>query len=205
MLVEGTGGENLDPFGEHAADALDASLKQVGLSPALREQQVGAGGERLSVGERQLLAIARVLLRASRLVFMDEPTAHIDPETDEKLQAVIRGAFGASSLLVIAHRLHTIADFDRVVVMDAGRAVESGAPRELLANGDGYFSGLVGALGPGAAAAVRQKANGASAAEPRGAPAINGKRLEAAHVEVEVDVGGWCGPSCVGVGGGAAR
>ena len=124
VLVEGTGGENLDPFGEHAADALDASLKQVGLSPALREQQVGAGGERLSVGERQLLAIARVLLRASRLVFMDEPTAHIDPETDEKLQAVIRGAFGASSLLVIAHRLHTIADFDRVVVMDAGRAVE---------------------------------------------------------------------------------
>ena len=61
-----------------------------------------------------------------------------------------------------------------------------------------HEAGLVGALGPGAAAAVRQKANGASAAEPRGAPAINGKRLEAAHVEVEVDVGGWCGPSCVG-------
>ena len=82
-------------------------------------------------------------------------------------------------------------------------AVECGAPSALLARPDGHFAALVGALGPGAAAAVRLKASAGPRA-PRAAVAVpSGERAEAAHVEVEVDAGGWCGPSCVGGGGGA--
>lgn len=88
MLIEGTVGDNLDPFGVSAVSELEAALVKVGLSPALVGQQVGAAGEQLSVGERQLVAIARILLRQTKIVVMDEPTAHIDPDTDAKLQVV---------------------------------------------------------------------------------------------------------------------
>ena len=83
-------------------------------SSSILDQQVGDGGESLSHGERQLLAVARVLLRKCKVYVMDEPTSNIDPATDEKLQRVIREAFDGATLVTIAHRLHTIADFDKV-------------------------------------------------------------------------------------------
>ena len=81
---------------------------------SLLDQEVGSGGENLSHGERQLLAVARVLLRKCKVYVMDEPTSNIDPSTDEKLQRVIRSSFDGATLVTIAHRLHTVADFDQV-------------------------------------------------------------------------------------------
>ena len=96
------------------------------------QTQVGENGSKLSHGERALLAIARVLLRPSSIVVMDEPTANIDPDTDAKLQRIIRQEFASSTLITIAHRLHTVADFDLILVMDQGRCVEFDHPCTLL-------------------------------------------------------------------------
>lgn len=116
VLIEGTAGENMDPFGNHERRELETVLDRVGLSPSLVDHQVGTAGELLSVGERQLLALARILLRREvKIVVMDEPTANIDPDTDQKIQSVIREEFSTSTILTIAHRLHTIADFDKVL------------------------------------------------------------------------------------------
>lgn len=133
------------------------------------EQEVGTGGENLSVGERQLLAIARVLLRASssehgcKVCVMDEPTAHIDPATDAILQRVMREEFKGATLITIAHRLHTVADFDTILVMDQGRVHEQGSPHELITKSNGAFRLMVEALGPEAAASISAKAKGAAA------------------------------------------
>jgi ABC-type multidrug transport system fused ATPase/permease subunit len=128
-------------------------------------QQVGTGGGSLSVGERQLLAIARVLLRASsgkgcKVCVMDEPTAHIDAATDAVLQRVMRKKFTGATLVTIAHRLHTVADFDTLLVLDQGRLAEQGPPLALLARPHGAFRAMVDALGPEAAASIEAKARG---------------------------------------------
>jgi ABC-type multidrug transport system fused ATPase/permease subunit len=171
VLIEGTVRENLDPFGREATQALEGALGKVGLSPSILEHEVGTGGDSFSVGERQLLAIARVLLKRDCTVYvMDEPTAHIDPATDAHLQRIIRHEFEDATLLTIAHRLHTVADFDKVVVMDGGKLAEVGRPLDLLndATGRGHFAQMVAALGPAAAAAIRAKAmEGAARGEKR--------------------------------------
>eukprot|EP00615_Pteridomonas_danica_P010179 CAMPEP_0114329460 /NCGR_PEP_ID=MMETSP0101-20121206/1097_1 /TAXON_ID=38822 ORGANISM="Pteridomonas danica, Strain PT" /NCGR_SAMPLE_ID=MMETSP0101 /ASSEMBLY_ACC=CAM_ASM_000211 /LENGTH=661 /DNA_ID=CAMNT_0001459141 /DNA_START=21 /DNA_END=2006 /DNA_ORIENTATION=+ len=160
VLIEGTVEENLDPFSEMPTEDLEKVLNKVGLSATMLKQQVGTGGSSLSVGERQLLAIARVLLKKDcRVYVMDEPTAHIDPTTDANLQKIIRREFRNATLLTIAHRLHTVADFDQIIVMDEGQLAEMGRPRDLLKSG-GVFASMVEALGPEAAGAVRNKANG---------------------------------------------
>ena len=93
------------------------------------------------------------MLRHSKLVVLDEATASIDNETDELVQAAIRSEFSRCTVLTIAHRLHTIADSDRVLVLDAGEVREFAPPAELLADPNGAFRGMVDA----AAAAARQQ------------------------------------------------
>ena len=99
-------------------------------------------GANISVGERQLFVLARALLRRSKLLVMDESTASVDRATDEKIQRVIREEFADSTCLTIAHRIDTIMDCDRVLVLDAGRLVEAGPPAELLRREDGHFRRL---------------------------------------------------------------
>ena len=159
VLIEGTVRENLDPFSAFSTRQLELVLGKVGLAASMLSQQVGTGGDNLSVGERQLLAIARVLLkRGCKIYVMDEPTAHIDPATDAQLQKIIRRDFRDATLLTIAHRLHTVADFDKILVMDAGHLVEVGRPIDLLNSATGPFRKMVDALGPEAAAAIQEKA-----------------------------------------------
>lgn len=112
----GGGGARGSGDDESSTKSLDESTSSTtsSSSSSILDQQVGDGGESLSHGERQLLAVARVLLRKCRVYVMDEPTSNIDPATDEKLQRVIREAFDGATLVTIAHRLHTIADFDKV-------------------------------------------------------------------------------------------
>jgi ABC-type multidrug transport system fused ATPase/permease subunit len=106
---------------------------------------ITTAGTNLSQGQRQLLSLARAILRHPKILVLDEATSAVDMETDALIQQSIREEFGRgdSSLLVIAHRLSTIADFDRILVMDEGRVVEFGAPRELMGFQNGIFRNLV--------------------------------------------------------------
>ncbi|KAH8433204.1 uncharacterized protein LDX57_010838 [Aspergillus melleus] len=102
-------------------------------------------GENLSHGQRQLLCLARAIVRQPKIMILDEATASVDKATDHLIQRSLRSALGngQTTLLVIAHRLKTVADADKVLVLDNGRIVESGSPSELLARENGYFRGMV--------------------------------------------------------------
>ncbi|KAJ0406074.1 hypothetical protein ATCC90586_005898 [Pythium insidiosum] len=148
VLFKGTLRGYLDPFDEQTDDSLWVALRKVGLA-----EQIGAldgkllaaleeNGENFSVGERQMLCMARALLSDARVVIMDEATAAIDHDTDQRLQRVIRTEFAKSTMLTIAHRLDTVLDADRIMVLDAGRIAEFDAPSALLAKRKGHLYDL---------------------------------------------------------------
>jgi len=103
------------------------------------DTQVSAGGSNFSNGQRQLIAMARALLRRSSIIILDEATSSIDFATDAKIQATIREEFNDSLLLTVAHRLRTVIDYDRLVVLDKGRIVEFDTPYNLVRKEDGIF------------------------------------------------------------------
>ena len=151
--------EVIDPFSYAARSDVLEALKAVRLareddSESILEQLVEEGGANYSVGERQLLNLARALLSRPKVLVLDEATASVDLETDAFIQKMLRTRFQETTLLTIAHRLHTIMDYDYVLVMDAGRAVEFGSPGELLRK-SGIFAELVDATGPEGSKALR--------------------------------------------------
>jgi ABC-type multidrug transport system fused ATPase/permease subunit len=117
------------------------------------------GGANYSVGERQLLNLARAFLSQPKLLVLDEATASIDGETDAFIQRMLRTRFPDTTLITIAHRLNTIMDYDRVLVMDASQAVEFASPAELLDISGGVFSELVDATGTESASFLREMAS----------------------------------------------
>merc|ERR1712045_1013054 len=129
---------NLDPFSNHSDQQVWAALEQAHLKTFVTELEAGLehevqeGGENLSVGQRQLVCLARALLRKTKVLILDEATAAVDLETDDLIQATIRKEFAEISVLTIAHRLNTIMDYDRIMVLDKGRLVEFASPEELL-------------------------------------------------------------------------
>ncbi|KAI8320345.1 hypothetical protein GQ54DRAFT_298726 [Martensiomyces pterosporus] len=107
------------------------------------DDQIMSNGQNLSLGQRQLVALARALVRRSKLVIMDEATASVDFATDECMQRTIRGSeFSDSTILCIAHRLRTIIDYDRVLVLDQGKVVEFDTPGRLIRHEGSYFRWL---------------------------------------------------------------
>ncbi|KAJ2025563.1 hypothetical protein IWW57_003332, partial [Coemansia sp. S610] len=107
------------------------------------EAEIKENGQNLSLGQRQLVALARALVRRSRLIIMDEATASVDFDTDDRIQRTIRGAeFADSTLFCIAHRLRTIIDYDRVLVLDNGQIVEFDSPSSLLQKESGIFKSM---------------------------------------------------------------
>lgn len=115
------------------------------------------GGANLSVGQRQLVCLARAIVRNNCILVMDEATANVDAETDKFIQKTIREKFSHCTVLTIAHRLHTVMDSDRVLVMDAGQVVEMDHPHVLLQK-KGFLSDMVEKTGTGMAESLRKMA-----------------------------------------------
>lgn len=138
VLFSGSMRYNLDPFDEYSDDKLWAALEEVKLKdniselPAGLQSRISEGGSNFSVGQRQLVCLARAILRENKILVMDEATANVDPQTDALIQNTIRTKFSNCTILTIAHRLHTVMDCDKVMVMDAGHLVEYASPYELL-------------------------------------------------------------------------
>ncbi|XP_053679919.1 ATP-binding cassette sub-family C member 4-like [Anopheles nili] len=155
VLFSGTLRRNLDPFEAYPDAALWRALELVELRELASASSAGlglqayvaAGGQNFSVGQRQLLCLARAILRGNRILVLDEATANVDPDTDRLIQRAIREQFAECTVLTIAHRLNTIMDYDRVLVMSEGTTVEFGRPVELLAKEDGAFRDIVLATG----------------------------------------------------------
>jgi ABC-type multidrug transport system fused ATPase/permease subunit len=151
--------ECLDPFGSANDSDIIEALQSVRMASAsdgakVLGKRVEEGGSNFSVGQRQLLNLARALLSKPRLLIMDEATASIDGETDAFIQEMLRTRFVDTTLITVAHRLNTIMDYDLILVMDSGRAVEFGSPTQLLEK-NGLFTELVNATGPASAKALR--------------------------------------------------
>lgn len=151
VLFSGTFRSNLDPFNEHQEVELwhalsRASLKRKVESEGGLEAPVSEGGGNLSIGEAQLLCLARALLKKSKILVMDEATANVDMDTDAIIQGVLREDFKDCTIICVAHRLNTIIDYDRVAVLDHGEVKEYGSPKQLLAQ-QGEFAALVAETG----------------------------------------------------------
>lgn len=154
-LFQGTVRSNLDPFQEHDDLALWSALRQadlVGADVSIEDRSdssrihldsiVEDEGLNFSLGQRQLMALARALVRGSQIIVCDEATSSVDMETDDKIQRTMASAFRGKTLLCIAHRLRTIIGYDRICVMDAGQIAQLDTPANLYNQEDGIFRGM---------------------------------------------------------------
>ncbi|EIN12781.1 multidrug resistance-associated ABC transporter [Punctularia strigosozonata HHB-11173 SS5] len=166
-ILSGTVRSTLDVFGEYQDAEIFEALRRVHLIPSEEDDAaqvempetinvnvfrnldspVSEGGENFSTGEKQLLCMARAILKRSKVLVMDEATASVDYATDELIGKTIRHEFRQSTILTIAHRLRTVIDYDRVMVLDAGKIVEFANPGELLADRNSKFYALCKATG----------------------------------------------------------
>ncbi|NWR51111.1 MRP2 protein, partial [Regulus satrapa] len=157
VLFTGTLRMNLDPFDQYSDEAVWKALELAHLKTYVQSLPEGLlhliseGGENLSVGQRQLVCLARALLRKAKILILDEATAAVDLETDNLIQTTIRSEFADCTVLTIAHRLHTIMDSNRVMVLHAGEIVEFDSPEALLLKEEGVFSAMAKDAGIGLA------------------------------------------------------
>ncbi|XP_017768861.1 PREDICTED: multidrug resistance-associated protein 4-like [Nicrophorus vespilloides] len=152
VLFSGTLRYNLDPFEEYNDDVLWKALEYVELKDTANiinrlENRVMDRGSNYSVGQRQLICLARAIVRNNKILLLDEATANVDPQTDALIQKTIRQKFADCTVLTIAHRLDTIMDSDKVVVMESGTIVEYNHPHELLSNRHSKFYKMVKSTG----------------------------------------------------------
>eukprot|EP00891_Asterochloris_glomerata_P006803 jgi/Astpho2/6803/e_gw1.00103.48.1_t len=149
VLFSGTVRSNLDPYDRHADHELWEALGHVALKEYISalslglQARVSEGGDNFSTGQRQLLCVARALLRKPKVLVADEATAAVDSETDALIQRTIRSSFKDSTVLTIAHRLNTILDSTKVLVMDDGHVAEFDTPAALIAKRGGIFRAMV--------------------------------------------------------------
>ncbi|KAE8360003.1 P-loop containing nucleoside triphosphate hydrolase protein [Aspergillus caelatus] len=145
LLIRGSVRENIDPTGCHTDKSIMEALRTVQLSSKVQDNG-GLSTEVdelfLSHGQKQLFCLARAILRQGNILVLDEATSSVDTVTDEIMQQVIREKFSNHTILTVAHKLETILDYDKIIVLDAGRIVESGSPYALLASDTSHFSKL---------------------------------------------------------------
>ncbi|RIB29312.1 P-loop containing nucleoside triphosphate hydrolase protein [Gigaspora rosea] len=158
ILFTGTIRSNLDAFAQYEDSEMLESLRRVHLIPSEEDDEettsfsgdninlfknldtpVSEGGKNFSQGQRQLLCLARALLRSSKIILMDEATASIDFAMDEKIQKMIRTEFADCTILCIAHRLRTVIDYDRILVIDRGNVMEFDSPYNLITDSNSLF------------------------------------------------------------------
>lgn len=148
ILFTGSVRFNLDPTQTSSDFDLWNALGHVHLKPIVEnlseglDHQVSEGGINFSLGQRQLICLARALLRKTTILVLDEATAAIDLETDNLIQATIREEFKSCTVLTIAHRLNTIMDNDKIVVLSQGRVLECDSPAALLSDENSTFSDM---------------------------------------------------------------
>lgn len=154
---------NLDPFQHFTDDELWAALADVELKSfiPMLDCRVTESGSNFSIGQRQLICLARAILRKDRILVLDEATANVDPQTDALIQRTIRKRFVGSTVLTVAHRLQTVMDSDRILVLDGGRIVEFNDPHVLLQQPDGLLSQMVRACGHRESESLRHLAENA--------------------------------------------
>jgi len=149
VLFSGSLRKNLDPSNQYGDSELWNALEEVQLKEAVSElpdsleTKLTEGGSNFSVGQRQLVCLARAILKHNKILIIDEATANVDLSTDALIQETIRSKFQRCTVLTIAHRLNTIMDSDRVLVLDEGKLVEFDEPFLLLQNEDSLFSKMV--------------------------------------------------------------
>ncbi|XP_073203967.1 ATP-binding cassette sub-family C member 4 isoform X4 [Lepidochelys kempii] len=164
ILFTGTMRKNLDPFNEYTDEELWNVLEEVQLKEAVEElpdkmeTQLAESGSNFSVGQRQLVCLARAILKKNQILIIDEATANVDPRTDELIQKTIREKFAQCTVLTIAHRLNTIIDSDKIMVLDAGRLKEYNEPYILLQEKESLFYKMVQQVGKAEAAALIETA-----------------------------------------------
>ncbi|GAV08511.1 hypothetical protein RvY_18193 [Ramazzottius varieornatus] len=147
-LFEASIRQNLDPLQQASEEEIWAVLDMCDLRGAISqlggglEAMVGHNGRNLSLGQKQLLCLARALLTKARILCLDEATASVDYATDQLIQRTLATAFTGCTIITIAHRLRTVMDYDRIVVMEGGRMVECDSPQRLLANPRSHFAML---------------------------------------------------------------
>lgn len=159
ILLSGTLRFNLDPFDESDDATLNDALQASGLGQSggasngratpkrlTLDTILTAGGSNLSQGQRQLVALARALVRNSKVLILDEATASVDFDTDSLIQKSIRSLPDSTTVLTVAHRLSTVMDYDKILVLGAGKVLEFDSPDNLKNNPNSYFSKLVEAM-----------------------------------------------------------
>ncbi|KAJ3097648.1 hypothetical protein HDU96_000305 [Phlyctochytrium bullatum] len=178
VLFSGTLRTNLDPFGEHTDEELWNALERsdlkdfVAANPKRLEMPVTEGGENWSTGQRQLICLARAVLRDAKIVILDEATASVDLATDEFIQKAIRRDFKDKTVLTIAHRLNTVIDYDRILLLDKGRVGEFDTPANLLSDPTSQFFSMVADTGEANAEMLKGIANRKSGAVAAAAAAV---------------------------------
>ncbi|CAF3009520.1 unnamed protein product [Rotaria sp. Silwood2] len=166
VLFTGTMRSNLDPFSEYSDAEIWRVLEQVQLKTLVADEMpnglhsiVNEGGSNLSVGQKQLVCLARAILKMSKILVIDEATANVDNVTDELIQRAIREKFKECTVLTVAHRLRTVIDSDRILVLGNGELLEFDSPKVLLSNSTSYFASLVEQTGIAEAEHLRTLAN----------------------------------------------
>ena len=176
ILFSGNVRDNLDPFKQHGDEELWFALEAVQLKQAVGEHGLGLAapvaeyGENYSAGQRQMLCLARALLRDTKIVCLDEATASVDLETDKVMQDVIADQFASRTILTIAHRINTIIENDKVVCLEHGRLQRMDSPAAMLRDPESMFAKLVAETGEQSARNLRARAEECDAARVAGLP-----------------------------------
>ncbi|KAG0370512.1 hypothetical protein BGZ54_006027 [Gamsiella multidivaricata] len=164
VLFQGTYRYNLDPLSKYTEQELWQALETSDMRNYIQQQEGGldavitSQGENLSVGQRQLVCLSRALLAKSKIVVLDEATASVDLATDSLIQKAIRLDLADSTVITIAHRLNTVVDYHRILVMDQGQVAEYDTPHKLLSDPNSAFSKMVDETGAANAALLRSLA-----------------------------------------------
>ena len=143
-LMEGSLRYNIDPFNKKEDQEIISILKKIGFEytetdDQILKRKIEHNGSNLSVGEKQLVCIARAIIRKTKIIIMDEATANIDMKTEEKIQKVLQDSLNDSTIITIAHRIKSIIDYDKILVIDNGIIIEFDSPQNLLKNEQSLF------------------------------------------------------------------